>query len=106
MVIQRVRVTPGGFDADGDPISGTTTATELPGAFIAPRDASEILDRARQGVIVGLTLYAPADTDLLYTDQVTVDGSLYNIDGDVAPWVHPMTGWAPGLVAALTRANG
>lgn len=110
-VIQRRRPATVGFDADGDPASGSPTDTTIAGAFSAPRDAavaagSEILDTGRQGVIVGLTLYAPAGTDLLHTDQVLVDGIVYEIDGEVATWEHPKTGWRPGIVAALRRSAG
>ena len=137
--ILRRRENPAGYDNDGDPVAGTVAYAELGGAFLAPRDAavaaaSEVLDTGRQGVVVGLTLYAPANTDLVHTDQIVVadatplrdeagdwllneqgfplfaegveNGVLYDIDGEVALWEHPMTGWRPGIVAALRRAAG
>jgi hypothetical protein len=106
MAIVRVRTTPGGVDAYGDPVAGTEDRTTLDGAFTAPRTSDELTDRGRAGVIVGLTLFAPYATDLVYTDQVEVDGVLYDIEGEPGKWRNPFTGWEAGLQAALSRVEG
>lgn len=106
MTIVRVRATPGGTDQYGDPLPSTEDREPLPGAFTAPRESSDIEDRGREGVIVGLTLYAPHGSDVLHTDQIEVDGVLYDVDGEVGSWEHPMSGWKPGITAALSRATG
>lgn len=106
MAIVRVRNTPGGVDQYGDPIPGTVTRTAIPDAFTAPRESDEIQNRGRAGVIVGLTLFAPYGTDLVYTDQVEVDGVLYDIEGEPGRWRHPQTHWEAGTQVALTRAQG
>lgn len=106
MVIRRVRATPGGTDAYGDPVESTTSTTVIPRAFVAPQQGSENNDPGRAGVTVGLTLYAPPGTDLLHTDQVDIDGVRYDVEGEVAAWEHPFTGWRPGVVVALRRAQG
>ena len=105
-VIVRVRNAPGGVDEYGDPVAGTTDRTTLEGAFVAPRESTEIVNRGRAGVIVGLTLFAPYDTDLVFTDQIEVDGTLYDIDGEPGKWRNPFTDWEAGLQVALTRAAG
>ena len=105
-VIVRVRVAPGGTDKYGDPIVGTQDRTPIEGASVAPRESSESDDRGRVGVIVGLTLIAPYDTDLAFTDQVEVDGVLYDIEGEPGWWRNHFTGWEAGLTAALRRAEG
>ena len=105
-VIVRVRSAPGGVDEYGDPISGTDSRTTLTGAFVAPRESSEITNRGRAGVIVGLTLFAPYDTDLTYTDQIEVDGDLYDIEGEPGRWRNPFTDWEAGMQVALVRAAG
>lgn len=104
--VVRVRHAPGGVDQYGDPIPGTTTETAMPDWFIAPRTSDDIEGRARDGVTVGLNLYTPFAADLLRTDQVKVNGELYDIDGEIAPWKHPWTGWEAGQVAALKRGEG
>lgn len=105
-MITRIRRTPGGVDQYGDPVPSNTIETELRGAFVAPRMSDEIQTRSRAGVAVGLTLFAPAGTDLRFTDQVRVDGEVFEVDGEVARWEHPGSGWAPGITAALKRAQG
>lgn len=102
----RVRSTPGGTDADGDPVAGTTSSLEIDGCMVAPRQATEPTERGRAGVIVGLTLYAPLDTDLVHTDRIEIDGVLYEIDGEPGTWRNP---WKPshgGVEVALRRAVG
>lgn len=105
-MISRVRRAPGGLDEYGDPVESTSTSTELVGAFTAPRPESEITSRGRAGVIVGLTLYAPFGTDLVHTDQVDVDGTLFEVEGEVGSWRNPLTGWEAGIEVALRRTAG
>lgn len=105
-MIKRIRQSPGGTDQYGDPIPGTTTETIIAGAFTAPRTTEDVDDRGRAGVIVGLTLFAPYNTDLTYTDQIEVDGVLYDIEGEPGRWKNPFTDWEAGIQAALTRAQG
>lgn len=105
MTISRVRSTPG-FDVYGDPIAGSASTVTIDGAFTAPRSSDDNDDRGRQGVIVGLSLFAPYGTDLLFTDQVMVDGELYDIDGEPGKWRNPLTTWEAGIEVALKRAVG
>lgn len=108
-MIVRVRPNPAGFDRYGDTQAVSERRDEIEGAFVAPRSSAafgDIEDRGREGVTQGLTLFAPATTDIAHTDQVEVDGVLYDIDGDVARWVNPFTGWQPGVTVALVRAAG
>lgn len=101
-----VRVRPQGEDQYGDPIEGESARTTIEGAYVAPRESSEPSERGRVGVIVGLTLFAPYDTDLLHTDQIEVDGTLYEIEGEPGQWRNPFTDWEAGLTVALRRATG
>jgi hypothetical protein len=105
-VIQRVRGNPGGVDEYGDPVAGTVVKTTLAGAFVAPRETTEITNRGRAGVIVGLTLFAPYDTDLAFTDRIEVDGVSYDIEGEPGRWRNPFTEWEAGMQVALVRSSG
>lgn len=105
-VIVRVRGNPGGVDEYGDPVSGTEDRLTLIDAFTAPRESGEIQNRGRAGVIVGLTLFAPYDTDIRSTDQIEVDGTLYDVDGEAGRWRNPFSGTEAGLQVALVRASG
>lgn len=101
-----VRVRPAGVDDYGDP-TGEPAETPLTGCFTAPRTSSAVDDEpGRHGVVVGFSLFGPIDTDLERTDQVEVDGELYDIDGDIARWENALTGWKAGFEVALKRAAG
>jgi hypothetical protein len=73
---------------------------------LAPRANTEDTTAGRQGVVIGWTLYAPPDADLLATDRVTVRGDDFEINGLPADWTHPRTGWRPGLEVALRAVEG
>lgn len=106
MTITRLRATDDDVDEYNNPIPGEPARLELEGAFVAPRK-SEGLDRdGRYGVIVGLTLFLPYGTDLVYTDQVEVDDVVYEIDGEPGSWLQPHTGWQAGMEVALVRGEG
>lgn len=105
---ETVTVVPGsiGSDNNGDPIPDTRTGGAIAGCGIAPRYSTEPTERGRQGVIVGLTVYAPAGSDILSTDSLTVRGGTYVVDGEPAQWRSPFTGWAPGIEVAVRKAVG
>lgn len=93
------------LDKYGDP-TGSDAEVELEGCAVAPRVSGDVDDRGRQGVVVGLSLYAPHGTDLLHTDRVKVDGVVYEIDGEPGAWKSPFSGWEAGIEVALKRAAG
>jgi hypothetical protein len=100
------RGSPGGFDPYGDPVPGSTTDTVIDGCAIAPRMSNEPTERGRQGIIVGLTVYAPAGSDILATDLILIGGVVYAVDGVPGVWVNPFNGAAPGVEFAVTMATG
>lgn len=86
--------------------TGTVTRTTLDGCAVAPR-SSEALDAdGRHGAIIGLNLYGPYGTDLVHTDQLEVDGVVYDIDGEPGQWKSPLSAWEAGFEVALKRAVG
>lgn len=101
-----VRVRGAGYDDAGDPIEGTPARRPLPEAFWAPAETGDINDRGRAGDTEARTLYDPANTQLLSTDQVEIDGVLFDVNGVAGRWVHPWSDWTPGTVTALVRAAG
>lgn len=113
MKVSRVRTEPTGTDSYGEPIAGTSTTTEIDGAFVAPRTSSELVAAGRDGVIIGLTLFAPHGTDLnpaideiLVEDDGANDG-LYRIDGQPGDWSFRLGSNAPaGQSTALVRVDG
>lgn len=80
-------------------------SVDVAGCAVAPRASSEE-NAGRTAVIVGLSLYAPAGTDILPTDRVVVRGVTYEVDGEPGEWVNPLTGARPGIEVALKRVTG
>lgn len=103
-MIVRVRSTPGDLDPHGGPVESTETRLKLRGAFTAPRTTSDV--PGREGTVVGRTLFAPADADILPTDVIEVDGLPYEIDGEIAEWRNPHGSGADGVTVALKRGVG
>jgi hypothetical protein len=97
----------GGTDRYGDPIEGEGRIP-LKGCIVAPRKhpLGETGERGRQGVIVGLSLYAPAGVVIRHTDRVEHNGVLYEVEGEPGVWENPFTGSRPGTEVALRRATG
>ncbi len=84
-------------------------SVEIDGCAVSPRFEAERTDQGRQGVIIGLTVYAPAGTDVLPTDRVIVRGDWanpYEIDGQPGDWTNPYDGRSRGVEFALKRVDG
>lgn len=105
---ETVTVLPGPPTTDqyGDPIPSERIGGDIANCGVAPRYSTEPTERGRQGVIVGLTVYAPTGSDILSTDSLRVRELDYVVDGEPAAWVNPFTGWAPGIEVAIRRAVG
>lgn len=101
-----VRLRPPGTDKYGDLLGGEPSEQTIAGAFTAPRLSTDIGDRARDGTVVGLTLFAPYGSDIVRTDLIKVGDDEFRIDGDLGDWSSPLTDWRPGLTANLVRAVG
>lgn len=79
---------------------------EIPGCAFNPGGSSEPLEAGRSAVITRPEVYAPAGSDILEGDRLVVRGEVYDVDGDVADWRSPFTGWAAGLVVSLVKVEG
>lgn len=109
--VTRIRLDPGGVDEYGDPVDSTPDEEVIEGCGVAPRSTSDIDSRGRQGVLVGLSLYAPFGADVTYTDQFLVEGlgsldGTYEVDGEAGQWKSPLSSWEAGTEIALRRAQG
>lgn len=105
---ETVTVVPGsiGSDNNGDPVPDTRPEHDLERCGIAFRYSTEPTERGRQGVIVGLTVYAPAGSDVLSTDNLLVRGSTYRVEGEPGDWRSPFSGWEPGMEIMARKAVG
>lgn len=101
-----LRDSPGGLDDYNNPVTSTTTSTDIINCGVAPRYSSEPTEKGRNGVIIGLTILAPAGSDILFTDRIKIAGVVYEIEGDPADWSNPFTGTEFGMEIAVKRAVG
>lgn len=100
-----------GRDERGQPIPGPLTETEVEGCAVVPRqqapDVGGELQQYRDTVFVGWTVYAPAGTDWLTTDQVRIRGEECDITGEPGDWGRsPFTGTAGPMQFAADRVTG
>lgn len=119
-------LTGAGFDpATGDP-TPPTGAHVIAGCAWAPRtqgagpSSGSIDHRGRQGLIEGLTLYAPAGATIDHTHRMVLDAELtldqalaalaalelWEVDGDPGDWWDPFTGENVGLEVSIRRFEG
>lgn len=81
--------------------------TVVDGVGVEPRPAGERTLDARNATVSGFTLYLPPGvTSLDPLDRVEVRGRTLDVDGDVADWRSPFTGWAPGSVVQTKVVTG
>ncbi|MFF1684587.1 hypothetical protein [Streptomyces sp. NPDC058254] len=63
--------------------------------------------QARDTVIVGFTVYAPPDSDVLTTDQFRIRGAVCGVTGEPGDWNHsPFTGTRGPVQFAADRVTG
>lgn len=97
-----------------DPYSGEVTGLSwetpdelpIPQVGIEPRPSTEPVQLARNSVVSGFTLYVPTGSDIKAADRMQVRGTIYDVDGDVADWHNPFTGWAAGMVVQTKKVAG
>lgn len=89
-------------DAYGDTTTTKAAPVAVPGAIFAPRTSSERSDQTVPAVIVGGTLYLKG-VDISPADQFTVDGVLYDVEGEPGHWVSPFDGRDFGYEVAVKR---
>ncbi|HJE61341.1 MAG TPA: hypothetical protein K8V84_22955 [Nocardiopsis listeri] len=116
--VTRIRHTPGGWDAYGDPIPGGMDEVIINDCVWAPRVATadggigeEAMPPGRLGATEGFALFPPPGADIVRTDQIRLPirgegGVLFDIEGEVGEWISPYTGIAMGGQVTLKRAEG
>lgn len=104
-----VRVRAGGVDRWGDRLP--ETLEEIPGCAIAPLTSDED-NNQRHSVTTGFSITMPAGVDVRHTDEFRLpppfsDGEEHwQVEGELAPWLNPFTGWSPGSIVNVKRRSG
>lgn len=97
-----------------DPYSGAATRRDwavavsltIAGCAVDPGQSSEAPTVNREAVTTTPTLYAPYSADVLAGDRIVSASGTWEVDGHGARWSSPFTGWQPGSVFKLRRADG
>lgn len=101
MTVTVIRHRGGGYDDDGNPVSGTST--ELAAKAVAPGANPDLIDRGRNGQRVDCSVYFLPAVDLTGEDELTVDGQRYQLA--VEQWRSPYSR-RTGTVALCSRGEG
>lgn len=104
-VLVQARVV-GAEDSHGNPIETFAPAVSVDGCAFDPGGSVETVEPGREAVVTRPRVFLPTGTVITARSLVTVRGLLYRVDGDPAVWRSPFTGWEPGAVATLERADG
>jgi hypothetical protein len=83
----------------GDPGAGGSPEVEVPECLVAPGSSREQNFGAAQ-VDTDVSVYCPAGTEVLPTDQIRVRGDLFQVVGEPASW------GSFGVVVHLRRVTG
>ena len=101
------RKRPGTKTERGSAIPDWSNASELVigGCPVQPASTSLTQDGRIEGLLEGMTLYAPATADIKAGDHIICKGNEYAINGEVKDWPSP-TGQLAHLVINLVRWSG
>lgn len=91
------RRTLGSPDSDGND-TYTDSDTTIRGVAVYPRESTELVQGGDLNIIGLVAVFKPAIT-LAATDELTVRGVRWAVDGDPGQYVSPLTG------ATLTKVN-
>lgn len=83
----------------------TWTDTTVTGCPVWPRNSSESV-QAQDQRITGLWIMFPPEVPVTASDEVTVRGVRYQIDGEPGLYSNPFTGTVAGYQVALTVVTG
>lgn len=106
--VTRLRGEQTGVDRYNQPVL-MVVETDIPGALFAPeRESAESVEVGRQQVPAKPTLYWLREwPDIVRTDQIRVDGVVYDVDGEPSVWRDDLGGSSlGGLIVTLKRVEG
>ena len=97
-------------DKYGNKVLDTSVETTFTNVPVWPTDgngnSSNEQTYQHQLVTSGLSALLPTGTEVLPTDQMVIDGKLYEVAGQPAIFKSPFTGNSPGVLIQLSRVSG
>lgn len=97
-----------------DPYSGKPTLADwtdpdkidLEGVAIAPSSSTEPVSDDRQQLTTQMSIYCSSTDDVLPMDRIRASSGLWSVEGEVADWTNPLTGWNPGAEFRIKKVSG
>lgn len=96
----------GAKDAHGNTLDTWADPISVGVYSIAPATSDEPYENGRESIVTGLTVLAPAGTEIDARDLVVIDNEDYTVEGDIANWNQGPFGWSPGVQINLKRVEG
>ena len=91
-------------DAYGDHTAGASH--QVGGCVVYPTTSTETILGGMDELTFGLTLVMPPGSDILSTDTVNVDGTIYRVNGEPFEYDSPLTNTRAGVKVNLTASEG
>lgn len=79
---------------------------DIDGVAIAPSSSAEINTENRSSVTTSMSLYGAPGIDVLPQDRIRARSGLWQVEGEVADWKSPFTGWNPGVEFSVKKVAG
>lgn len=95
---------PGGTNAHNQTVDAWDPPASLAVIGIAPVASSETPTQGSNRVADRATLYVLEPVS--HKDRVTIDGEVWQVDGDAADWNRGPYGWQPGFTVTVRRWRG
>ena len=100
-----------GVDKYGNPVASTPTRTDIPGCLVTLHTSTESIARGDFGSMDGWDVYAPAGSDIRFTDTVELFGGGTTVGAPVTPATAILcrvegepADWSLGTVVHTVRA--
>jgi hypothetical protein len=97
------------FDRYGAPIPGADTSLVIPGCIIYQTATTETPQIGADQAISDLTILVPYDTDVVFTDRLTIGDdtdTVYQVVGSPTQYQNPFTGTQFGGVVFAKLVQG
>lgn len=84
----------------------TPDLLQIEGTAIAPGTSTEARQVNRAPVTTPMSIYGPPAMDVKPRDRIRARSGLWEVEGEVANWINPFTGWEPGAEFAIKKWEG
>lgn len=79
---------------------------EVEGVALGPSSTVEPSALGREQVVSQMSVYCGPDEDILPEDRIRARSGVWDVVGEVPPFVNPFTAWSPGAELAIRKVRG